>query len=247
MQVALEITLDKIRLFTKTTGSFNLLEEMTFVNKTDHGYRETLTELTPKISALGELESISCSYVSPYFTLVPTSLFSASKPDYLLGFSVQKTINKQNVEYNRLQEWNTVLVYEMPMWIKSVLVPKFPRIVIQHELSHSLRYLNSGSLALPKMMIALNEAHFSIATRSGGEIVHCGFQEFQNEDDLLYHVLMCVEKINALGTIEFVLSYGNHQQLAEKFVEKAKRMEQLSKQKFTLSPFQHIENQLLCV
>lgn len=247
MQVAIEITAHKIRLFTKTSGSFSLLEETVFVNQTDHGYKETLQEFVPKISALGELESISCAYVSPYFTLVPSNLFAASKPDYLLGFSVQKTINKQNVEYNRLQEWSTVLIYELPMWIKSVLVPKFPLIVIQHELSHSLRYLNSGSLALPKMMVALNDTSFSIAARNGGEIVHCGFQDFQNEDDLLYHILMCVEKINAMGTIEFVISHGNNQVLAEKFAEKAKRIERLSKQKFTLSTFQHIENQLLCV
>ncbi|MFN5982115.1 MAG: DUF3822 family protein [Fluviicola sp.] len=247
VHVAIEITPEKLRYYSNESSQFELVEEIPFVNQTDFAYKEVLVETMSKILKISSIENMTCSYVSPFFTLVPTSLFSSSKPETLLGFSVHKEIPKDNVEYNRLQEWNAVLIYELPLWIKSVLVPKFPRIIIQHELSHSLRYLNSGSLALPKMMITLNENSFSIATRNNGEIVHCSFQEFQNEDDILYHILMSVEKLNALGTIEFVISHGNQSEIAQKLVEKAKRIEQLAKQKFTLSRFQHIQNHSLCV
>ena len=188
MQLILEITQQSIAAFQLAGSEIQLLEKANCTKRTDAGYKEVLTLVIEKIGNLDRFENFSCSYFAQEFCLVPNSLFAASTPETLLQFTAHKTISKSDTDYNRLPEWTSVIIYQLPMWVKSVLILKAPRIVIQHEIAHILRHLTSGSLIPLRSHLVMHEEQFSIVVRKDGNIAHASIQEYQTEEDIVYHL-----------------------------------------------------------
>jgi hypothetical protein len=249
MHLALEISQTRLAFFDLRKEGCTLLLEDVFLNLNETSCKETFTKNFELLPSSDKIDQITCSFIGPNFTLVPMHLFNVSKPDSLLQFASSDVIPKNDVEYNRLPEWNAVMVYQMPYWIKKMLIPKFPTVVIQHDLTHQLRFLNHGSLALPKIVVSLHHGMFTVSFRNNGEIVHISTQDFQTEDDILYHLLMCLEQVHVLGTIEFIVSTSipKHLVTIEELTKKAKRNDKMKNQKWTLGLNKHIEYQLFCV
>ena len=249
MQLILEITQQSIAAFRFDGNEVQLLEKAACTKRTDIGYKEVLTQVIEKVGDLDRFENFSCSYFGREFCLVPNSLFAASAPDTLLQYTLHKTISKSDVDYNRLPEWSSVIIYLLPMWVKSVLILKAPRIVIQHELSHVLRHLTTGSLIPLRSHLVIHEEQFSLVVRKDGNIVHTSIQEYQSEEDILYHLAtvftqLKIDSKNELfihGTGEAV---GTIQKQLETHIKKITLFEQT---KIEITPFNHLQYQTLCV
>lgn len=132
VQLILELTENRFSAFSLKGEQSEQLAEIVCMQRNTLSYKENLVELITKIGDLDRFDEFTCSYSSPYFSMVPASLFAASNPEELLQFTVAEPLPKGETDYNRLPEWNMVVLYHMPLWVKTVLFPKVPRIMIQH-------------------------------------------------------------------------------------------------------------------
>ena len=249
MQLILEITQQSIAAFQFNGSDLQLLEKANCTKRTDVGYKEVLTQIMEKIGNLDRFENFSCSYFSQEFCLVPNSLFSASTPETLLQYTAHKTISKSDVDYNRLPEWSSVIIYQLPMWVKSVLILKAPRIVIQHEVAHILRYLTTGSLIPLRSHLVIHEEQFSIVVRKNGNIAHTSIQEYQSEEDIVYHLATVFAQLQIDSKNELFI-HGTGEQIEniqKKLESHLKKIHLFEHTKVELQAPAHLQYQTLCV
>ncbi len=196
--VHLILTVNKnfLRAYEMNDDNFQLLKEESILNLTEIETKESVLNVINSLGSLSKYEEMSCSFFSPIATLLPESLFILGKNHPYLQFTSAVDIVPNEVDYNRLHEWKSVLLYWMPLWIKSVLVPKFPRVLIQHEQSYGLRLLTKQSLVYDQCLIHFHEDLFSLQIRKKGEIVHNGILDYQSVEDVLFHFVNTIEKLN---------------------------------------------------
>lgn len=249
VQLILEITQQSIAAFQLTGGEIQLLEKEACTKITDIGYKEVLTRVIEKIGNLDRFDDFSCSYFSQEFCLVPNSLFAASAPETLLQYTVHKAISKSDVDYNRLPEWNSVIIYLLPMWVKSVLIVKAPRIVIQHEIAHILRHLTNGSLIPLRSHLVIHEEQFSFVVRKDGNIVHSSIQEYQSEEDIIYHLATVFTQLKIDSKNElFIHGIGEPiENTQKKLQSQLKKMNLFEHSKVEIQASGHLQYQALCV
>jgi len=248
-QLIIEINEARMSAFRLENGTLTSLASTVCANRTDAGYKQTLQELIAQCGHTDLFDSFSCSYSTPKCTLVPMSLFGESKPELLLGLTVHEEVPRGETDYNRLPEWNIVNVYHMPLWIKSALIVKLPRIVIQHELTHVLRHLNTGSAVPLRAHIILQETHFCCVIRKDGNIIHASYQAYQTPEDVLYHLLYCYQSAEIETKGELFL-HASTTALAEKTAEVktlAEKIALLKPQIITVHLQEHLTFQKLCV
>lgn len=248
-QLIIEINENRMTASALSGGELTVLAERMCTNRSDIGYKQTLQELVSECGGVDDFTSYSCSWSTPKNTLIPMMLFPETKPEKVLQLALHEAVPRGENDYNRLPEWNIVNVYYMPMWIKSVLILKTPRIVIQHEMSHLLRFLNTGSTIPQKTLIVLQENHFSCIVRKDGQIAHASMQEYQTPEDILYHLLYCFQAMN-IDTKGDIFLYGSTDALREKAAtvqDQLKHVQAMSTQKVTLSGADHLKFQSLCV
>lgn len=249
MQLILEITQQSIAAFQLTGSEIQLLEKANCTKRTDAGYKEVLTQVIEKIGNLDRFENFSCSYFAQEFCLVPNSLFAASTPETLLQFTAHKTISKSDTDYNRLPEWTSVIIYQLPMWVKSVLIIKAPRIVIQHEIAHILRHLTSGSLIPLRSHLVMHEEQFSIVVRKDGNIAHTSIQDYQTEEDIVYHLATVFTQLKIDSKNElFIHGTGEQIESIQKRLEShLKKINLFEQTKVEIQASTHLQYQTLCV
>lgn len=248
-QLAIELTEDSMSAFALTGSSTELLSTINCNVKTDLGYKETLQDLLTACGNLDRFDTYSCSWSQPQSTLVPMLLFASSTPQDILNFTCHSEIPKDEVDYNRLPEWSMVNVYRIPMWIKSALIIKIPRVVIQHEMTHILRQLNTGSAVPQRSILILQENHFVLVVRKNGQIAHASYQVYQSPEDVLYHVLYTYKQLELQSKGELFV-HSRHDkgvEVAEKLSQLTSGIRELSEIKLTVHRYDHLQFQTLCV
>lgn len=248
-QLVLEINAQRMSAFRLVDREISPILSLACTNKSDHGYKQTLQELVAACGNPDDYTAFSCSYSQEQSTLVPMLLFGESKPELLLNLTTHHEISKEETDYNRLPEWNIVNVYRMPMWIKSALIIKIPRVVIQHELTHVLRFLNTGSTIPLRTQIVLQEGHFCMVVRKDGQIAHASYQSYQSAEDILYHLLYTYQQqdITAKGEIFLQAGTDELQAIAEQVKTLAASVALLQPQTITTHLHEHLKFQSLCV
>jgi hypothetical protein len=249
VQLIVEITQQEMQAVQWDGHALTFLGSVLCAKRTDIGYKESLHQLLDKLGDLDRFESYSCSYFSPIATLVPNGLFASSKPEELLQFTVQAPLTKNDVDYSRIPEWNMVLVYNLPLWVKSVLIVKLPRIVIQHELAHVLRKLGSGSTIPLRIHVCVHEEAFSCVIMKDGQIAHCSIQEYQAPEDLVYHLSLCFSELSIQSKNELFIHYGN-QTIANnlnQLTHLLTKIHAFNESKIIDSLHNHLQFQTLCV
>jgi hypothetical protein len=249
MHLLVEITSEQISAFEKNNQHLVELACEPILKPTPEGCKETLSQLIDKLGNTDRFDQFSCSYFGKEFCMVPNMLFSSSSPEKLLQFTVHREISKNDVEYNRLSEWGSVIVYELPMWIKTALVPKFPRIIINHEITHVMRHLTLGSLVPLRSHLILHENAFTFVVRKDGNIVHASIQEYENEDDVVYHLATAFTQLEINSKNELFV-HGVGQKINERqecIVSLLSKINLFNQTKVELQPNHHLQFQQLCV
>ena len=95
-----------------------------------------------------------------------------------------------------MPEFSGVNIYEIPVWVKSFFVTRFPRMLLQHEGTHLLRGLLAGSTYKLKMVLSLQENHFILAAIKESEIKYYNTFEYQTVEDVIYHVAHLLQQNN---------------------------------------------------
>jgi hypothetical protein len=248
-QLVFEINASRMSAFRLQDGSVTPIASLSCTSKSDIGYKETLQELIAACGNPDQYETFSCSYSREQATLVPMLLFGESKPELILNLTSHNEIPREETDYNRLPEWNIVNVYRMPMWVKSALIIRIPRVVIQHELTHVLRFLNTGSAIPLRTQVILQEGHFCIVVRKDGQIAHASYQTYQSAEDLLYHLLYTWQQLDITGKGEIFLHASTEelQATAIRVQELAGSVELFQPQTITTPLREHLKFQSLCV
>lgn len=188
---------------------------------------------------------VSLSVVSKNSTLVPQNIVEETthKAIYELCFAS----TKHRVDFNRFPEMGLVNIYEIPDWLKSFFVVRYPSIIIQHELTHLLRGLFKGPTFKPVIHIALEEDFFTLVIADKNKLIFSNSFDFTVVDDIVYHLTFVLEQ-KELSKAELKIEWlenADESKLFKTFGEAVGKI--LPKVKLGYNKMKSFKNQLLCV
>lgn len=248
MHLFIEISEHQAHAAVWNDNSLNRREYIDFKVQTEPGYKDAFNELLNKYGSLSDFEQVTCSVAQTDFSLVPAPLFQVSEADKFLQFSTTTNIQKNETDYSRLNYFNAVGVYTTPSWVKSALIPKFPRAVIAHERIHFLRKLEQVSVGSNQLAVVVHNKHALFAYVSKGNLLWQLSSVIEHSDDILYHLMNAVERLNIADcTIQLYADSETAKNYCADLESKKARIKQLSGFKWSLADQSHLQFQLLCV
>lgn len=143
-----------------------------------------------------EFDEYSLSWFSPSSTLVPMNVFGASSAVDIFHACYTKPVVTNDIDYNRIAELSLVNVYDIPLWVKSFFVIRYPRIVLQHEGSVFLRGIFATSSFPLSVHIVLHQQHFILTIVKHNRLLFYNIYECGNENDLLYYLTFSLQQQN---------------------------------------------------
>ena len=109
--------------------------------------------------------------------------------------------------------------------------------------------LNKNSFKL-KATISLHSNYFQLAIVKHSKLEFYSFFDFQNDEDILYHLLFVLQQkelINEKGTIEFIGSSKENSELIEKLEKNILRIKEMNQIKVDITESYIQKAQVLCV
>jgi len=149
--------------------------------------KEELEEFLRHANLNQEYEEYSLAVCSTQTALVPIAIFSASSPSQVVNLLFEGEIDKNDIDFNRISELSVVNVYTLPLWIKSLFIMKFPKMLIQHEQTMNIRALFQGSTFNLKIVLTIFEEYFSLNIIHKSELVFSNVYAYTAMEDLVYY------------------------------------------------------------
>ncbi|MEX1001668.1 MAG: DUF3822 family protein [Crocinitomicaceae bacterium] len=125
-------------------------------------------------------------------TLIPVDLFNHAKPAEVFSLNYPEPFD--NLDYNRIPEVGIVNIYELPLWIKSLFVIKFPRVRIVHPVTVLLKGIFDQSIWPKKMHLYLEKEIFYLFITEKNKMIYFNQFDFNNLADMVYHLLFVLEQ-----------------------------------------------------
>lgn len=197
-----------------------------------------------------DFDDITLSWSHRRSTLVPNAVFAESTPGSIFQLCFGKEIGNEEIDYNRISELSIVNVYQIPLWIKSFFVIKYPRAILQHEGTHLLRKVLGGNAFKTKASIVFYKDYFFLSIVKHNQLEFYSFFDMQNADDVVYHVFFVLqqkEMENEVGTIELINGLNSSREVIDEVKSKFDRLSELKKTKITIENEFTAKAQLLCV
>lgn len=222
-----------------------------FKDKTDFGYKDQLDVFLGKTDFRSlDWDEYSLSWFSEKSTLLPFSIFNETDFVKVFELAYGKSIDENHVDFNRIPEYSCVNIYEIPIWVKSFFVTRFPRMILQHEGSHAIRGLISGAGFKLNLLISIHENHFLILATHQNELKYYNTFEYQTAEDIVYHTAHVIQQNNwqsEKGKLRFVPSLIQSSEKADKAKEMLQKLP--SFQNLKIEESQHLlsQFQILCV
>lgn len=195
------------------------------------GYKDKLKELFEELNLTKQYDEYTVAWSTSKAELVPLSLFNESSSQAVFQFMFGDDIEASTIDYNRMMEISLVNVYEIPDWVKSFFIMKFPRISITHEHSMLLRALFQLSTFKRKAILNFNDEYLSIDVIEKNELVFSNIFEYQTEEDALYYLMYVLEQEKMLEEeieVEFYYVGERNKEKASKTKEKMKTIRPLA-------------------
>lgn len=194
MHLALEIAQNRIIGAVLNENTVSNERSHLFVSSNESGKKEELIAFIAQFGDLSNFEYLSCLVNNTPFTLIPNALFDVQHASEQLQFATTTPIDKKELDYVRLSIAQLVAVYTIPNWIKSSIIPKFPRAVFQHALVPMLRRMLQLSSAQSELSCVIHDdfAHFTVIRL--GDIQWATTLPVDAAEDILYHFITAIEK-----------------------------------------------------
>ncbi|MCB9224816.1 MAG: DUF3822 family protein [Crocinitomicaceae bacterium] len=125
-------------------------------------------------------------------TLIPVDLFNHSKADEIFKLNFSEPLD--NLDYNRIPELGIVNIYELPLWIKSLFVIRFPRVKIVHPVTVILKGVFKQSTFSPKIHIHIEKDSFYLLITDKGKLQYYNRFDQASIADMVYHILFVLEQ-----------------------------------------------------
>ncbi|MCO4813556.1 MAG: DUF3822 family protein [Flavobacteriales bacterium] len=229
----------------------SLLNQSEFTFSNEEQQKEELENHIVKHSFLSRgYDEYLLSFSSNKSTLVPNNIFAESSAKAIHKLCFGPLTEHNYVDYNRIAEVGVVNVFEIPSWIKRFFILKYPRVNIQHEGSYIVRkMLDKNSFKL-KATISLHSNYFQFAIVKHSKLEFFSFFDFQNDEDILYHLLFVLQQkefTDEKGTIEFIGSSEGNAELIQKLEKNILRIKELNQIKIDKTELYIQKAQILCV
>lgn len=176
-------------------GKFTFHGSLLFMEKKDFQLKEALTAfLKEKAGELSAYQEVSVSWIAPNAMLVPNAVFEPKAIDSLFASCFTKQITATELDYNRISELSVVNLYEIPLWVKSFFVVKYPRALIQHEYSHQLRGIMKQAFRL-LVQVNIYPGLATIQAADKNELLFCNAYEIQHVNDVVYYLTFALQQL----------------------------------------------------
>jgi hypothetical protein len=248
--LSIEIGEHAIR-YTESIGEETKSHIFTFGDKQDHRYKEQLEVQLEEIGLKNKsFEEQTLSWTGFRSTLIPSSVFSESKPETLYRLCFGSDTPAAHIDYNRIPEQGLVNVYEIPQWVKAFFVLKYPRIVIQHEGSHLLRGIFSGSVFRLRSILTIHNNHFLLCIVKENKLLYYSSFDYIELDDIVYHFMFTLQQKDLLqekGSIDICPGIGFTADQANELNQKLNSLKDLKDQPASIQASLLQKAQRLCV
>ena len=128
----------------------------------------------------------------PRNTLVPNDIFVNSTTKDIFGLNY--TAPFEDLDHNRIPELGIVNIYEMPLWIKSLFVIKFPRIRIIHPSTIVLKGVFDQPNFHPKIHMYIDDNEFYYIITENNKLQYFNRFDYKELADIIYHLLFVLEQ-----------------------------------------------------
>ncbi len=193
-----------------------------------------------------DYKSLSLSVSSNRQTLVPISIFNASKPTEIFELNHQAPFD--DIDYNRIAELDIAAIYEIPLWIKQLFVVKMPRVKIIHTSTALLKGIFKTPQFSPRVHIFWQNNAFYLVLTSKNKLDYFNLFQSNQISDLVYHLLFVLEQ-KELDLKDFEIKLYGVNQNWEKLNELSKLLNHKVKVDFQKEKAENfiLSSQQLCV
>jgi len=222
-------------------SSENSIRKFDFIfrDKKDYRYKEQLDEFLIESGLKNvDFEEVSISWSGFRTTLVPSNIFSESNPESIFQLCFGKEISASTIDYNRIPEHGIVNVFDIPLWVKSFFVVRYPRSVIQHEGSHLVRgMLNESSFKLKSILIIYDD-YFLLGIVKENKLHFYSLFNFLEIDDIVYHFMFTLQQkelTKEKGNIQLIPGVGSSMEKMNEIEKKLSSFQGFEKGSITIN------------
>ena len=242
--LSMDLNRDTFRYAILDPSSKKIIEEKAF-ELSDYSKQGVKPYLEEEIFQY-DYQNYSLSAGTPRNTLIPTDLFAYTGTKEVFQLNYPKP--HEDLDYNRIPEIGIVNIYELPLWIKSLFVIKFPRIKISHRSTVLLKGVFDQPIFSPKVHLFVEDEQFYFLITNRSKLIYYNRFDYKTLADLAYYLLFVFEQKELVLKEYEVKIYGVSNQW-----EHQKALEDLIHHKTTISHQAEkaqsflLAKQLLCV
>jgi len=249
LQLAFELSSYSFTISEIRANEVIILNHIVFSGSTEREMKQDIQLALTVIPASENYEEFTLSWVSKQSTIVPTPIFKASSLSAIYATCFSKEAITNDLDYNILSEGNCVTIFEIPLWLKSFFVIRYPRIIIQHSISHLLRSaLEKENGTTIHLSIYAN--YFQLVITKSNSLLLANTFEYSNEDDLLYYTSFSIQQ-NELsfekGNLYLHSSEESNKELVNAFYTKWKTISNFKSYTIQHQAYSLLKQQLTCV
>lgn len=196
-QLAIHISRTSVHVAEVLRSNQNIIQEFHFelLESTPGGYRNKLKSIFDSLTTLqDEYLEYTMAWSTPKHTLIPLSVYNESSSKSIFQLMFGEGTDENMIDFNRLMELNMVNVFEIPDWVKSFFIIRFPQIVFKHEHAITLRALFQMGTFKKKVTLSFNDEYVNILIIQKNELIFSNVFEYQTAEDVLYHLLFVMEQ-----------------------------------------------------
>ena len=168
--------------------------------------RDSITSVLSEPELFFDYESIVVSAGAMRNTIVPVDLFSHGDMQDI--FKLNYPAPYENIDYNRIPELGIVNIYELPLWMKSMFVIKFPRAKIVHPSTVALKgVMGFNNWRLMAHVYVTSHSFYLLITEKD-KLQYFNRFDYTNLADMVYHMLFVFEQKNLDKNLLELSLYG---------------------------------------
>ncbi len=229
MHLAIDLSSNGIQI-GKPGEALNPKQSMRFSNLTDVAIKEDLNLFFQEQSIrMAELSECTISWSCVRTTLVPGNIFAESTPFSIFSLCFGKNYDSNTIDYNRIPEQSIVNIFEIPLWVKSYFVLKFPRAIIQQEGSVIIRGLFGTSTFKLRALLSIHDNYFGLTVVKENKLQFYSIFDYQNTDDIIYHFIFVLQQKEWFGSdiqVEICDGVGSTEEIIQEIEEKLKKFKE---------------------
>lgn len=233
----------------RSTSSLIREATLTFSSLQGYAIKDELKTFMQQEAFLKEYDEYSLAFWGEKFTVVPFNLFDSKNYTDVFNLCFGKgNFNNDELDYTMQPHLGVTSIYEIPNWIKSFFIVKFPRIIIQHGISLQLNGMNNESNFKPNLHVHIEQDYFYMTLFKHTNLIFSNSFDYQNEDDITYHLVHVLKKMQVISEEGQINISGKNNTLdVAQLINTLNAFSELKQFKKQLAEERIIKHHLLCV